>query len=487
MTTNDLATAQNLHLLAGDLSDPNASTASPKLPPIEFIGAFEQDFIRTIKALLVPYLHEDSGVSKLLVFNGVTTIDTAKARTIIEGGGTVAIVNARTGQLADLYPGTGCEVTCDVPLFALKRTPVPGSMNATHSVITILENPKIRATTPCVVKSVEETTWAAVNDSQISAETIAEELKTHMLVKQVFDDTLIPPDGAFYGIISYNIAWSTPLTQSYFPYLNGNTQTLSFRSTLTYYVYFANGAGQAPQYVILLIESGNMIPATGGSQALCAYGPGEVSFVLAKNKISNLDVSGQLSLVNQSPANTTSSPVVDTIDYPMTVLARNSGGFNSTAFSVSTTASTANDGWGVDQNGDPSANEAAWQFYNNTLWNASTQDVNNWSQWSSNLYDHDDLLYNNFGSQCLNGASFHTMSVWTIPQNPGNASPLNIQFEHQNWITVQGFANSGNSPTGSDQMIDYNYWFSHTNPAWNLVALTNPTNRPYPPSVSLLG
>src|SRR5262249_28454562 len=151
------------------------------------------------------------------------------------------------------------------------------------------------------------------------------------------------------------------------------------------------------------------------------------------------------------PSATTTTPVTDTIDYPMTVMALSGGGKISTPFTATITTNTDNPDWGVSQSGNPAANEAAWMYYNLTGWNASTQTPDNFGQWWAQMYGTDDNV-NTLDSQCLNGASFHAEAVWTIPQNQNNQGPLNVQLQYTNTLMLEGFVNCDNSGDGHHEV-----------------------------------
>lgn len=436
---------------------------------IDFIGHIDTDISKAIEHALGRT--RISGAHSALVIGGGAPFDIAGARRVLHEGGTVAILNARAGDLGDLYPGTGCEAPCDLALFAVRRVPIHGHSGRAHTIVTMLPDAALLQAQGEAVGEDGSVTPAAQAPLAWTPATIADELKRHLEEENVLDASLIPPTGAYYGTVTYNFPWSNTLTQSMWTTASGTTQTFAARVSQTYYVYFANGASQAPQYVILMVQQGTASPSLTGTAGLCCYTNGERVFALGTNTLSATVVSGALSLVSMSPSATSTTPVTDTITYPMTVMAFSGGGRVSTEFTAQIGASTDNPDWGVTQTGNPAANEAAWMYYNITGWNASTQTPSNFGQWWAQMYGDGDSV-NTLDSQCLNGASFHTLAVWTIPQNPNNAAPLNAQMGFKNTLVFEGFVNCDNSGNGHHQIGWASWWLPSTLPLWDLVAIT---------------
>lgn len=441
---------------------------------LKIIGNVADEVHTAIERVVRPHLQTESKESQLLVYDGASMIDAEEVRRTLDRGGVIAIIGASAGQLADLAPGTGCDVTQDAALFALKRTPIAGHPGKFHTIVTMLAHPGAIRMDGAVADAEGNQRSETQGQAPASAESIAEELKHHLLIDVPLDSTLIPPFGAFYNVNSYRIPWNPSVTQSFWPTANGATQTGSALTTITAYVYFANGVGQAPHYVVLLVHNGSVIPATGGSGGLCSYFIGERAFALAANTLSTIDDFGGLSLVSQSPAAGTSTPVVDTINYPMTVMAQGDGGMVSQAFTVSASNSTDNPDWGVTQAGNPAANEASWMYYNQIGWDASTQTVSNFPDWWAQMYDSDDHVVE-LDAPCINSVSFDAMALWTIPQNPNNSGPLNIWPYFTQTLRFDGFVNRGNSGEWNHQIGEWNPSINWSLGNWDLVAMTQST------------
>jgi hypothetical protein len=110
-------------------------------------------------------------------------------------------------------------------------------------------------------------------------------------------------------------------------------------------------------------------------------------------------------------------------------------------------------------------------YYNNSGWDAATQTYDNFNQWWSQMYGDSDRVIN-LAAQSLNGASFHAVALWTIPQNQNNQSPLNAQLLYEFSVDLDGFVNTANSGDGHHELGGYTIPNVLPLPQWDLVAIT---------------
>lgn len=434
----------------------------------QFIGDISQDIKTAVDRAFSKFA--GSG-GRAVVADGKTELDAKMAQDHIAAGHTFAILNARAGQLSTVFPGTGIAVPQDVALFAVKRLEIPGHQNRYHTIVTMVSHPesvKVELTVSSADGSIENQNPSTPS---LSVESIAEALAQHVAQTSQLDSSLIPPNGACFGILTFTFPWSGIQGQPSWAEARGAQQTYSFSTTQSYYVYYANGDGENPPlYVILMTQSGNASPAQNGAGGLCSNSSNERAYVLATNSFASYVKHGDVTLVAQSPSATTSTPVTSNVSYPMTVMAQGPGGMVSTAFTAASSDQTGNPDWGVYQLGGLGSN-AGWVYYNFTGWNASTQTVSNFPQWWNEIYDSNGYVVQ-LDSQCMNGGSFNAKAIWTIPQNKNNQAPLKFQLNIVNTLTLVGFANSEGTGNGYSQMGQNSVSKGSETPTWDLVALT---------------
>ncbi|WP_217589013.1 hypothetical protein [Burkholderia sp. GbtcB21] len=399
-------------------------------------------------------------VEQVVVADGHAGFDEQRARDALSAGHSFVILDAKAGQLSTVFRGTGITVPQDVALFAVQRREIPGHKDRYHTAVTIVPH--------------EDSIMFRESGSRplLPVEQVAHAIAQHVAEPAQLDTNLIPPTGAYFHILTYTFQKGPA------PISTSNTgsgpfsQPYSIRNTHNYYIYYANGDGQDPYYLIFLDLNSNCVPGVGGIYNR-DWGRGAG---LTTNTVSSTVLDGSLSLVDLSPDGTTGSPVTTAVDYQITVMADDGGGSTSTPFTISKSVQTSNDNWGVGQTGVQSNNEAAWTYYENGLWSALSQTPDNFDSWKWNLYAPDgssgDIQYYKvrpLDAQFNNGVSGETMALWTIPQNSGNQSPLNCQLHFKHEFLVE-LINSTNwtTPTLYSWTVS-NEWDV---PAWDLVALT---------------
>lgn len=439
---------------------------------IKFIGNHSLE-VRDAILHSFPELADETGttLSHLFVVAGATGISDDAARIALEGGHNVVIMNASKGQLAGVDPGTGIEVPSDLALFAVKRIPIAGHSRP-HTIITMVANSEALGAESFSSNMDGKETPYQQPTPNMSLENSVQQLRLHVDSLLDLDSNLIPPSGTNYATMSYNMTYGWPVSQDWgWGTSTANSQNFLSITSATFYIYLANGDGEVtPQYVILMTQKGSVTPAANGQ---IENNGGACYFVLATTTMQYTVQIGALTPPLVSPGSTTSSPVVTSVEFPMTVIADVPGGTGSLAFTPTFGASNDNIGWGIAF--QPSSdNEANWVYYNNSGWNALTQSVSNFSDWGPNMYNDDNL--NGFDTQCLNGIDFSTAAIWTIPQNPQNAGPLNVQLYYRNTYRMDGFVNRGNSNCWKDQMGSLTGWCGQALTTWDLVALTTPSN-----------
>lgn len=433
----------------------NLSRNEANRASIEFIDGVSPDFRTSIEHALSSV----GATAHVVVADGHAGFDEKRAHDALSAGHSFVILHAKPGQLGTVFPGTGITVPENAALFAVQRREIPGHKDRYHTTVTVVPH----GDSITLMGSSGGSTEREIGSTpSVPIERIVHAIAQHVAEPTQLDSDLIPPTGACYGIVTYNFnkgptAISDKIAQQY-----------SVRNTHNYYIYYANGDGHAPYYVILLDLNGNCTPAVGGTMTLDdRKGSG-----LVTNTVSSTVLDGSLSLTALSPNSTTSSPVGTSISYPITVMAQGNGGLQSTPFTIQRDVGTPNDKWGVAQTGVQANNEAAWTYYENGLWNAFTQTPSNFDSWKWQVFVSDGGRYykvRDLDTQFNSGVSLETMAVWTIPQNPGNQSPLNCQLHYKHEFLVEFF--------DSVDWVTPSLWANTvTNewdvPAWDLVKVT---------------
>ncbi|KVT57079.1 hypothetical protein [Burkholderia ubonensis] len=439
---------------------------------IEFTDGVSLEFQTAIEHALASV----GATDHVVVADGHAGVDEKRAHDALLAGHSFVILHAKAGQLTKVLPGTGITVPEDAALFAVKRREIPGHPNRFHTTVTVVPHADAMSVTKGKAGKEGRAEQKKVSSPAAQIESIADTIAWHVAQPSQLDSGLYPPNKANFGVVTQNCS------QSYddlyiWDWTNGNgdSQTASVRTTQNYYIYYANGAGQPPYYVILLDQNGTAAPGSGGAQGLATYQDGVKAFGLGTTVLSSTILIGSLSLAQLSPGASTSSPVETTIDYPITVMADNGhGGTVSTPFTIYKDVYNPNDKWGVTQTGNQAANEAAWEYYENSAWDALTQTPDSFFYWSGQMYSGD---FNSgsvvgFDAQCINGVNYETMALWTIPANPGNQGPLDCQLAFNQSILVEGFANPDATGNGHHQIEWWTCASSWSFDVWDLVTIT---------------
>ena len=426
---------------------------------------------RAVSELALPGGVEDQ--PDTLLYERTAPLGDAEVAKALGAGQTLALAHAPAGPLFGGQVAAIRALREPAALVAVSQRPVRPGAEQLLTSITVLPESRPAGEQRLFTEQgphgpVEPLIQAAPDPAEIAAA-----LAAHGPAELPGDSDLVPPTGASYAIVQVSQPWRNTLTQGSWTENEGATQVQTSQCAQTFYIYYVNGdnGGQPPYYLVLAVQQGAVTAADGGS--LCDYGPNERVFVLSQNVVS-LDLTqcpAGSSLLTCSPGTTTESPVTDSVDLPMTVMALADGGLQSTPFTADRTATVPNDDWAASVTGTKggSPNEAALQYYNTTYWNGATSE--SFAVWWSQMYDtNDDVV--GLDHQCQTSASFDVMAAWIIPENPGNAAPLDVGLLYKNLVTFVGFANPAGSGNGHHMMMTTIMTYEWYLPTWELVSLT---------------
>lgn len=405
------------------------------------------------------------------LYEGHAQADADEVESTLASGRTLAVAHAPAGPVFGGRIPALTHLTEPAALVAVSRQ-CAGHGHATSITLVPESRPAPRAV--LTDEQGQQTKLGPGTVTSPTAADIAAALAGHTQASAaaVGDSSLIPPSGANFGIVQWNMPWTGTAKQDFWDENHGHSQMLGSNTSQTYYVYYANGNGSAtPYYVVLAVSSGTVQPAVGGP--LCDYGPNERIFVLNTNLIS-VDLAkapAASSLITYSPDGTRSTPVYDSVEIPMTVMALSGGGLQSTPFTAARSNSVPNEDWGVRKTSIAGRGPylAAVEYYNITGWDASSEE--SFSVWWQQMYDQNDNVIE-LDAQCRTSASFDTMAAWQVPQNAGNQAPLSFQVRYTQNVSMTGFANLSGTGNGHHQQYTSNWWWDWSLPVWDLVALT---------------
>jgi hypothetical protein len=420
----------------------------------------------TMKTSIAP---SDDVLSNVVIYNAnEQSVETNDIRAALDAGKTVAVKHAKAGQLADVYPGTGCEVPSDLALFAIKQVPIPGHPDKKHTIITMIPE-ETTITSQRVSASSDSNSEKKETTNPVTDETIMREIKNHIHLSLDANNGLVPPAGnnPCFGIISLNFPDSGTLQNPWNEY-NETTQTFEFNFIQSYYIYLTEPTKNNLQYNIVLVQSG--LVRASNTNTLCRNDDNARVWVNNTINLRHLGAAGLT--INSASGTNSSNPLIDTLSLPMQLVLPGAGDYSVSPFTASYSNSLPNPDWGV-VNDPKGSSTLCWTYYNITGWNARTQLFNNFGQWSAQMYDSNDHVIS-LDNQCTGQVSFDNISVWTIAANSGNTS-LPINFGLDRSCEFIGFANrmAGN---GHHQAIITSSNHGGYLPTWDLVKVTNSSN-----------
>lgn len=414
----------------------------------------------------------DDVLSNAVIYNAnEQSVETNAIRTALDAGKTVAIKHAKAGQLADVYPGTGCEVPADLALFAIKQVPIPGHRDKQHTIITMIPE-ETTVTSQRVSSSSDNSSEKKEVTTPVTDEIIMREIKNHIHLTLDTNNGLVPPadNNPCFGIISLNFPDSGTLKNPWNEY-SETAQTFEFNLIQSYYFYLTEPTKNNLQYNIVLLQSGFV--QASGTNVLCRNDKNARVWVNNTINLRHLAGAG-LAIHSTSPASGTNSsnPLIDSLSLPMQLVLPGAGDYSVSPFTASYSNSLPNPDWGVF-NDPKGASTLFWTYYNITGWNALTQSFKDFGQWAAQMYDGNDNVIS-LDSQCIGRVPFDNISVWTISANAGNTSlPVNFGFDRSyNFI---GFANRL-AANGFHQAIITGSSHGGYLPTWDLVKVTNSSN-----------
>jgi len=420
--------------------------------------------------MLKNVLSTNDAVGGAVIYDGnKDTLDIKVISDALENGKTVAVKNAKKGQLSGLYPGTGYEVPDNLALFAVKRVPLKSGKDKVHTVVTMIPE-KISTTQVIISESPGSGDTTTTGSFSPDDEMIMEEIQKHVDFTVGVDNYLVPPANinAFFGLLTQRYPWGGQLVQNFWSENKGATQTFQIATTQTYYFYLAQSPTGGYQYYVILVQNGYLQASTSGK--LCSNDDNSRVFVNGLFTLSNGVSQGALTIVAASPYSSTNNqnPLIDVISLPMQLMAQVNGGNNPVAFQASYVNSVPNPDWGLNLN--ESTPSLAWTYYNMTGWNALTQAPSDFGDWWAQMYSDDKVI--SLDGQCTGAVNFDNVTGWSIPANPGNTS-LPVNFTLSVSITFEGFANPTGTGNGHHQIVAGCCDYEFTLPQLDLVKVTN--------------
>ncbi len=412
----------------------------------------------------------------LVLVQGATGIEAADARAALAAGKTIATVHAKKGHLADVSPGAGMDVAADLLLHAVTRIPIDGHPGMYHTIVTMVPEGGAAPARAGVVDELGTATELPASASSVPDTVIAESLRGHVAL--LGDPTPsapnAPPVGTMFGILTYNLQTSREIDLTMWAQA-GSKQTWSINMRQQYFVYYANGSSQQPQYVVMLVQDGTVNACQMDAQnnlQMCSNFEGARVYALSTFTNTTTVASGALTLTQWSPdPGTTADPVPCTVSQVMSVLVPGDGGPVPQQFAAGISTSAPNPNWGVQPTGNPATGEIAWAYYNNNNWNGLANTPDTFGSWWGNVIDDNDNV-NPIDVNACNGAAFYDTAVYTIPANACDA-PLPVQFGFDQHIQLYGFCNRGNSTVWHRQIAWYGFDVGMTLPQWDLVQVSH--------------
>lgn len=446
---------------------------------VQIIGAIEG----RLEDLVISALTQgDGGVRasdhELVLVHGATGIDTATARAALAAGKTVATVHAKKGQHADVSPGTGMDVPADLLLHAVTRIPIDGHPGMYHTIVSMVPE---GGTTPIRSGAVDEhgtATEFPAYTSPVPDAVVAERLRAHvaLLGDAAPSAPNDPPAGTRFGILTYNLQTTNTLTLPCWVEA-GSTQEWSVNMMQQYFVYYANGSSQQPQYVVMLVQNGTVNAAqmdASNNPQMCSNSDGARVYAMSTFTNTTTVASGALTLTQSSPdAGTTSDPVTCSVSQTMSVMVPGDGAPTPQQFVAGISASAPNPNWGVQPTSTLATGEIDWTYYNNDTWNGATNTPGTFGTWWTNVIDGDDDV-DQIDANACHGAAFYNAAIYTISANAGDA-PLPVQLGFNLHNQLYGFCNRGNSTVWQRQLTWTAFDFGIPLPVWDLVQVSHPS------------
>jgi hypothetical protein len=391
--------------------------------------------------------------------------DAATLRAVLEAGKTMALAQPSAAQLQALSGLTGAVPNGGIEAVVYTRLPggsgparydcvIVPIMQSSGQIISVpggVAQPVPPGQTPPLGARLEQAirqSRAALNggsDSPAADEGDGQEL--------------VAPPGAIYGTSGFSsslITW--PVQVTFDRNAGSNTQTATGQAYNNFYVYYVNGEGGAPYYIVILRQTGSFSPGAMLANSTDSRGFFQVGVEVtaAVNQTSGQPFSSGVTVLWHSPSAFGSSAQVPVYiqGVTMTLMADSNGGSAPTTFTPVEQANIYLLDWGCQDK--ISGNSPDWNFHQVSVWDPTQDLVSNWSQWRSSVYGSGNSV-DAMPPLSESAFTFETLTIWRFDGSLINASGANgrglpVAFSGA-WVQSVAFIDNSNGSNNNAENL----------------------------------
>ncbi|ASS74442.1 hypothetical protein CIG75_05190 [Tumebacillus algifaecis] len=355
--------------------------------------------------------------------------------TWLDAGKTIAIWNPSEQQLAQLQNLTGMGAPATEELAAVVITKHAQPANGYHlSVVPKQAAEKVTLT----VATADADEHHAPETSEVEAVEIDREqlLLQHLIAHGTFDasgSSLYPPSGATFGTAAqyhpYNVTWGAPTCNGNADDYTAGTNTQSPTGGVWnyYYVYYVDGEGGQPYYIVILKQTVQMSPSQRIASSYNSNGYFQYAVELNNNQpTAAWGSSANVNLLRQSPSTSTDGASHVRFEQSMRLMVDNNGGQVATPFSAIENCDNAIPGWGVIDQSSAGRGITDWYFHQIDTWDPTVNppgDFGNW--WASVFHGKYNGQVNDMPSLSYSNLQVETITAWRVDASSKDVS-LNV-------------------------------------------------------------